>query len=276
MLHCDKDSPLGDGPRPYLESLRKLLDELVEDKKLFGAKVIDNGICVSVEWPDATFVRRLDVLVVIEQGIYEFKCNGPEMESAGCLPLAVEKSIERIADIAICFSWRNSLESDIRNHALSDEPQAEPTDEESDVLDTIMDAIIAHTDAGPPCPGFLRFEDVGGVDKLTTMVERPNGGGMEFEVVFYVEEGVLVTQFVHHGFDTETGEWDGAEPEQWRREFPLDGDLAEAAISAMTEAWEAVGLSVERDSGWTPLDDMPDAVIAEAARLARLKRGKAE
>jgi hypothetical protein len=111
MTNSKDDGAFDDGSRPYVESLLRALDEPAGEDWLAGGIVSSDGPRVTVEWPAATYIRRLSVRVARERSSYEFHRAGPEVQMSGSLPIGARASIDRIEDLVIDIARRNLIEA---------------------------------------------------------------------------------------------------------------------------------------------------------------------
>jgi hypothetical protein len=222
----DEDRELDEAAKPYLEPL---IDALESNWNT----VSSNGICATVEW-EGPKVLMMSVLVVPDQGVYEFECIGPDSHETGTFPLGDEKSIARLVEMTKDISAMNIA-------ASGNKPYSGVSDG-LDVLAKLRQEIVEFTDDGPPRPDFRRYVDVDGLDKLCCYIDRVDGGGLEYEVIFFIEGENLVAQYVHHIWDEEEGGWRG-EPDQWRDELWLFGPTVhEDAIGCLIKVWHSIDL----------------------------------
>ena len=223
----DEDWELDEAAKPYLEPLMRAMERAAGNSERIS--VSSNGLSVTIELLGGPLVLELCVLVVVEQGIYEFEYAGPEIHESGALPLNDEQSIDRLEVIAKEVIAMN-IAANLRG---SDGP---------DILATLCQTIREFTELGPPCPSFHRYVDVDGLDKLCCYVDRVDGGGVEYELIFFVEDENLVAQHVHHIWDPVANSWRG-EPDQWREELWLfSPTLHQDATECLRKIWRSMGL----------------------------------
>lgn len=147
MFNDNENCEFDDGSQPYVEILlRKLDDPFFGLDWLGGGMVSSDGPCVTVEWPDANYVQRLSVRVVMKRWSYEFECVGPEARMSGSFPMSARESIERIENMVIDIAGRNIIEKVGEAHAAAlaqaiNEAKNLPTKETS--LDDMPDHVIA-------------------------------------------------------------------------------------------------------------------------------------
>ena len=86
----------------------------------------------------------LSVLVVPDQGVYEFEYSGPDSHETGTFPLGDEKSIARLVEMTKDISAMNVA-------ASGNKPYSGVSDG-LDVLAKLRQEIVEFTDDGPPRP----------------------------------------------------------------------------------------------------------------------------